>query len=61
MLLQFILPRKFVREEEVEAQIDHLALKFQRTYDKKIITQISALNRVLAKMDSRICAPKKDQ
>ena len=60
MLLQFILPRKFVREE-VEAQIDHLALKFQRTYDKKIITQISALNRVLAKMDSRICAQKKDQ
>jgi hypothetical protein len=32
--------------------VDELALQFQGTKDKKLIAQIAALNRVLAKMDA---------
>jgi hypothetical protein len=50
MPIQFILPKKFTRAE-IEWRVDELALQFQGTKDKKIIAQIAALNRVLAKMD----------
>jgi hypothetical protein len=52
MPIQFILPKKFTRAQ-IELQMDELALKFQRSYDKKIIAQISALSRLLAKMKDR--------
>jgi hypothetical protein len=48
--IQFFLPKKFTRTE-IEWHVDELALKFQRKNDRKIIAQISALNRLLAKMD----------
>jgi hypothetical protein len=32
--------------------VDELALQFQGTKDKKLIAQIAALNRVLAKTDA---------
>jgi hypothetical protein len=51
MPIQFILPKKFTRAE-IEWHIDELALRFQGTQDKKIIARISALNRLLAKMDA---------
>jgi hypothetical protein len=51
MPIQFILPKKFTRAE-IEWRVDELALQFQGTKDKKIIAQIAALNRVLAKMDA---------
>ena len=50
MPIQFILPKKFTRSQ-IECRVDELALQFQGTKDKKIIAQIAALNRVLAKMD----------
>jgi hypothetical protein len=52
MPIQFILPRKFTRAQ-IEWRMDELALQFQGTRDKKIIAQIAALNRVLARMDIR--------
>jgi len=51
MPIQFILPKKFSRAE-IESHVDTLALRFQGTRDKKIIAQIAALNRLLAKMDA---------
>jgi hypothetical protein len=51
MPIQFILPKKFTRAE-IEWRVDELALQFQGTKDKKILVQIAALNRVLAKMDT---------
>jgi len=33
--------------------VDELALRFQGTKDKKIIAQIAALNRLLARMDAQ--------
>lgn len=51
MPIQFILPKKFTRAQ-IEWRMDELALKFQGTKDKKIIAQIAALNRLLAKMDA---------
>jgi len=51
MPIQFILPKKFTRAQ-IEWRVDELALQFQGTKDKKIIAQIAALNRVLAKMDA---------
>jgi len=50
MRIQFILPKKFTRAQ-IEWRMDELALKFQGTRDKKILAQIGALNRVLARMD----------
>lgn len=50
MPIQFILPKKFTRAQ-IEWRVDELALQFQGTKDKKILAQIAALNRVLAKMD----------
>jgi hypothetical protein len=50
MPIQFILPKKFTRAQ-IEWRMDELALQFQGTKDRKIIAQIAALNRVLAKMD----------
>jgi hypothetical protein len=52
MPIQFILPKKFTRAE-IEWHMDELSLKFQQSYDKKIIAQISALSRLLAKMNDR--------
>jgi hypothetical protein len=52
MAIQFLLPKKFTRAE-IEWHVDELALKFQRTNDKTIIAQISALSRLLAKMDGQ--------
>jgi hypothetical protein len=34
--------------------MDELALQFQRTHDKKIIAQIFALSRLLARMKDRM-------
>jgi hypothetical protein len=51
MAIQFILPKKFTRAQ-IEWRVDELALQFQGTKDKKILAQIAALNRVLAKMDA---------
>lgn len=51
MPIQFILPKKFTRAQ-IEWREDELALQFQGTKDKKILAQIAALNRVLAKMDA---------
>ena len=51
MPIQFILPKKFTRAE-IELHVDTLALRFQGTRDKKIIAQIAALNRLLARMDA---------
>jgi hypothetical protein len=53
MRIQFVLPNKFTRAQ-IEWRMDELALKFQGTKDKKLIAQIAALNRLLAKMDARI-------
>ena len=52
MPIQFILPKKFTRAQ-IEWRMDELALRFQGTKDKKIIAQIAALNRVLAKMEAQ--------
>lgn len=52
MPIQFILPKKFTRAQ-IEWRMDELALQFQGTKDRKIIAQIAALNRLLAKMDAR--------
>ena len=52
MPIQFILPNKFTRAQ-IEWRVDELALRFQGTKDKKLIAQIAALNRVLAKMDAQ--------
>jgi len=63
MPIQFILPKKFTRAQ-IEWRVDELALRFQGTQDKKIIAQIAALNRVLAKMEaesSDSCQPKNRQ
>jgi hypothetical protein len=60
MPIQFILPKKFTRAQ-IEWRMDELALHFQRTQDKKIIAQISALSRLLAKMDGRLLDPKNRQ
>ena len=51
MPIQFILPKKFTRAQ-IEWRVDELALQFQGTQDKKIIAQIAALGRVLAKIDA---------
>jgi hypothetical protein len=52
MPIQFILPKKFTRAQ-IEWRVDELALRFQGTKDKKIIAQIAALNRLLARMDAQ--------
>jgi hypothetical protein len=54
--IQFFLPTKFTRAE-IEWHVDELALKYQRTTDKKIIAQISALSRLLAEMDGSVPDP----
>jgi hypothetical protein len=50
--IQFILPKKFTRAE-IEWHVDELALKFQRKNDRKIIAQISALTRLLTRMEGQ--------
>jgi hypothetical protein len=60
MPIQFILPKKFTRAQ-IEWRMDDLALQFQRTRDKKIMDQISALSRLLARMDGRTYDPKNRQ
>lgn len=52
MPIQFILPKKFTRAQ-IEWRMDELALQFQGTKDRKLIAQIAALSRLLAKMDAR--------
>ena len=52
MPIQFILPKKFTRAQ-IEWRVDELALQFQGTKDKKLLAQIAALNRLLARMDER--------
>jgi hypothetical protein len=56
MAIQFILPKKFTRSQ-IEWRLDELSLQFQCTRDRKIIAQISALSRLLAKMDARVSDP----
>jgi len=60
MPIQFILPKKFTRAQ-IEWRMDELALQFQGTKDKKIIAQITALNRLLAKMDARDSSKPKNR
>lgn len=52
MPIQFVLPKKFTRAQ-IEWRVDELALQFQGTKDKKLLQQIAALNRLLARMDDR--------
>jgi hypothetical protein len=52
MPIHFILPKKFTRAQ-IEWRVDELALRFQGTKDKKLLAQIAALNRLLARMDDR--------
>jgi hypothetical protein len=51
MPIQFILPKKFTRAQ-IEWRMDEMALQFQGTKDKKLIAQIAALNRLIAKMEA---------
>ena len=60
MPIQFILPKKFTRDQ-IEVRMDELAIQFQRTHDKKILAQISALSRLLARMNSGVRDPKDRQ
>ena len=60
MPIQFILPKKFTRAQ-IEWRMDELALQFQGTKDRKIIAQIAALNRVLAKMDAQDSSKPKNR
>lgn len=52
MPIQFILPKKFTRDQ-IESRVDELALEFQGNKDKKLLAQIAALNRLLARMEER--------
>ena len=52
MPIEFILPKKFTRAE-IEWRVDMLSLRFQGSKDKKLLAQIAALNRLLARMDER--------
>ena len=52
MSIHFVLPKKFTREQ-IECRVDELALQFQGTKEKKLLAQIAALNRLLARMDDR--------
>ena len=54
MPIQFVLPKKFTRAQ-IEWRVDELALQFQGTKEKKLLAQIAALNRLLARMDQREC------
>ena len=50
-------PKRFTRGQ-IEWRMDELALQFQRTHDKKLITVIANLSRVLARMrDDRQTLP----
>ena len=60
MPIEFILPKKFTRAD-MEWHMDELSLRFQGTKDKKIIAQIAALNRLLAKMDAHSAVPQRRQ
>lgn len=52
MPIQFFLPKKFTRAE-IEWRVDELSLQFQGSRDKKLLAQIAALNRLLARMEER--------
>jgi hypothetical protein len=52
MPIQFLLPKKFTRAD-IEWQMDELALRFQGTKNKKLLAQIAALNRLLARLEAR--------
>ena len=52
MPIHFVLPKKFTRAQ-IECRVDELALQFQGTKEKKLLAQIAALNRLLARMDDR--------
>ena len=52
MPIHFVLPKKFTRAQ-IEWRVDELALQFQGTKNKKLLQQIAALNRLLARMDDR--------
>jgi len=60
MPIQFILPKKFTRAQ-IEWRMDELSIQFQRTRDKKIMAQVAALSRLLAKMDDRFLDAKDRQ
>ena len=49
MPIRFILPKRFTRAQ-IEWRMDELTLQFQRTHDKKLITEIADLSRMLARM-----------
>ncbi len=58
MATRLTIPRKYSRER-IESRMDELSLQFQRTPHVKIIRKISALNRLLARMDGRVQFPEK--
>ena len=62
MPIQFFLPKKFTRAE-IEWRVDELSLRFQGSKDNKLLAQIAALNRLLARMEERAAArsPKSRQ
>ena len=51
-LTRFTLPKRFTRAQ-LEWRMDELALKFQRTHDRKLIARIENLSRALARMRER--------
>ena len=52
MPIHFIFPKKFSRAQ-IEWRVDELALQYQGSKNKKVLAQIAALNRLLARMDER--------
>ena len=45
--------KKYFTRAQIEWRVDELALQFQGTKNKKLLQQIAALNRLLARMDDR--------
>jgi hypothetical protein len=63
MPIHFVLPKKFTRAQ-IEWRLDELALQFQGGRNKKLLAQIAALNRLLARMDEPVrhsSTPRKRQ
>jgi len=58
MAIRLSFPRKYDRQQ-IEWRMDELSLQFQRTPHVKIIRKISALSRLLARMDGRL--PHRDK
>jgi hypothetical protein len=53
MATRLTFPRKFSRAQ-IEWRMDEIELQFQRTRVEKLIRKLSALSRLLARMDGRL-------